>query len=418
LATKDAFMNNSKPQKSGSGFFSIDRRTWGSVCDLKDINLAVAYLTVACGTAGSTGRSSWSAKAIYSHTDMDRRVAGKALKNLLAGSYLGQAQGYTASKPRYSLTSWETIATVLREASRSRCLLTPSKEQVLEKIRAGQQPSTGQEIQDAQELSDHGWLSEENHYFSVDFSYDADSSDELIWLPNTLVTGTVKGEKSPVARLRATQEVRALRLLVDLYHSHDLPGHGGIRRDVVSLKFTKQHLGDMGSHAIWVFEPKDTLWWYGGASKCHKDRSQMPSSRAAVCDSFDLLAEMGLVYCVPHLFESDWPDSGLIHGCESLERIDCELEERELHRAARHAAGHMASKLALNLGWKVRYCAPVRKTIQNVEMAGIFRLRYRPQTLRTSEWRRQLAEKRAQYVKAYEEMLPASTSNSARHPFT
>ena len=50
---------------------------------------------------------------------------------------------------------------------------------------------------------------------------------DWIWLPNSLVDGA-EAEVPPVERIRQTQNTTALRIFVDLYHSHDLAAESGL----------------------------------------------------------------------------------------------------------------------------------------------------------------------------------------------
>src|SRR5262249_40951542 len=45
---------------AGKGFFAIDRRTWGEICDARTISEAAAYLVLAAGTGADNRSTSWS----------------------------------------------------------------------------------------------------------------------------------------------------------------------------------------------------------------------------------------------------------------------------------------------------------------------------------------------------------------------
>jgi hypothetical protein len=86
-----------------------------------------------------------------------------------------------------------------------------------------------------------------------------ESAAELIWLPNTLVTGTVQGETSPVKRLRSRGDIWALRLLIDLYQAHNLSADGGISREVLRHEYERKKYGQRGRHVVWGFTSKQHL---------------------------------------------------------------------------------------------------------------------------------------------------------------
>ena len=280
--------------------------------------------------------------------------------------------------------------------------MSRGKEEVLERIKAGRQPTNKEDIKRAEDRCTDGWLRSAQGFFSADFGNDRDSREELIWLPNTLVTGTNKQETPPVARLRQAQDIWALRRLVDLYHSHDLPGHGGIRRDRLYQKFTKRLVDECGSYAIWAFKLERPTLWFQGPFACHEGRPKGANGRDAAWETLGLLEQLGLVYCIPQLFESSSPDSGLIHGFGSEYDPNCEPEEKALGVAARRAGHHMATRMNLDIPSGFTYCAPVWKTMPHVEMMGTYRLRYRPPTRLTSEWRMLLARRCTDQLKAYE----------------
>jgi hypothetical protein len=82
------------PQSKGrlstnEGFFAIDRRAWARVCTL-GLNMAVAYLVLACGTGGDNRTTKWSDQAIRKYTGLSRGRTDKAMAELKA-SHLGRS---------------------------------------------------------------------------------------------------------------------------------------------------------------------------------------------------------------------------------------------------------------------------------------------------------------------------------------
>ena len=149
----------------------MDRRAWAAVCAL-GLNEAVAYLVLARGTGGDNRTTSWSVNSVENYTGISRSRALCAVKRLVeCGIIRIDRLGW---KPRYHLFPAHEI------------------------------PGC------AEKTSDPQW----------------------IWLPNALVDGAA-GETPPIELLRQSQEVGALRLLVDLYDAHSLAADGGIPRTLI-----------------------------------------------------------------------------------------------------------------------------------------------------------------------------------------
>jgi hypothetical protein len=214
--------------KTYGGFFAIDRRIWADVCNKRNVNNAVAYLVLAQGTGRDNGTTAWAATSVKKYAGISWIRATECVHSLIEGAYLKVGEAHTKTKPRYEILSWTEIVTersnlvqarlteyermVLAEARDRREQFRPkrSDQHVVEQLEAKgllcHLPGRGYEVLAPPEPAD----------------------PELIWLPNTLVTGTTKGEEPPVKRLRATGDIETLRLLVDLYGAHNLRDDGGI----------------------------------------------------------------------------------------------------------------------------------------------------------------------------------------------
>jgi hypothetical protein len=72
----------------GTGFFTIDRRTWKLLCGLEDINLVVAYLTIAAGTGKGNRISKWSAVAIQNYTGLAWKRGKPAIARLIGEGFI------------------------------------------------------------------------------------------------------------------------------------------------------------------------------------------------------------------------------------------------------------------------------------------------------------------------------------------
>ena len=214
----------------------------------------------------------------------------------------------------------------------------------------------------------------------------------MIFLSLSLIAGA-GAENPPIERLRETQRPQNLRLLIDLYHAHDLAGVGGIHWRSIRQEFTRQTVGEHGSFVIWGFESGDTFTWTEKAfaqphakdsyenirpGKWRKDDAGWTVFWAA----WQTLVDLGLVEIVGTLIEADTDTAAVIYpyGVETGEP-----SERALAVAAHDAAAAMLQE------WQVvradgLHLAPIRRHVADVTMVGIARLRYHPKTAATQIW--------------------------------
>ena len=94
-----------------------------------------------------------------------------------------------------------------------------------------------------------------------------------IWLPNELVTGA-SSEIPPLELVRQTQDPMTLRLLVDLYHSHNLREDGGLARQLLRQEYERYDVGQQGHLAIWGFYPKPLTGRWEGPIAPHRDKEE------------------------------------------------------------------------------------------------------------------------------------------------
>jgi hypothetical protein len=66
------------------------------------------------------------------------------------------------------------------------------------------------------------------------------------------VTGAA-GEIPPLELVRQTQDPMTLRLLIDMYHVHDLPEEGGIVRRSMWKKYDRIKVGECAQFTVWGF---------------------------------------------------------------------------------------------------------------------------------------------------------------------
>ena len=172
----------STAQGSGSGkgkFFSIDRQNWAALCDLGDMNAAASYLLLAQGTCGNNTTTSWSVESVKKYLGVGWKRAQESIAKLEECRFIQPSE--SATKPR-------------------RKILAPSERIILHASR------------------------------KLPKLPDGDSGN--IWLPNAIVgSGTLQRNRNHrSAGSRSAGDLWALRLFVDLYHSHNLRDDGGISR--------------------------------------------------------------------------------------------------------------------------------------------------------------------------------------------
>ena len=339
--------------KGRGEFFAIDRRTWAVICEETDLNDAVTYLVLAQGTEGSNRFTSWSATSLKKYAGISWTRAQDALRRLVMSGLVKHAEGSRRERPRYELLDYSTTTNRAKTTS-------------------------------------------------------PDPDLDPIWLPNTIVTGTDRGEDSPVKRLRAAGDLWALRLFIELYYEHNLRDDGGISPELLREDYTRTLIGESGSYNLWEFAYHESSLDFHGPLLAHRERPEKPGAgQVPAWDSIDLLRAQGLVSFVPHLWEQDpvTEEAEVIHPYGVPECGD--PLEIDLGLAANSAALSMVNKFRRDFvptGW----LAPVQKTLLNVQMVGVARLRYRPRTKRTSAWRENLLQTVPGWIEKYQKLEAAA----------
>jgi hypothetical protein len=372
-------------------FFAVDRRCWGDACG-QGLNAAVAYLVLARGTDRDNRTTAWSVHAIEKYTGLGRRNAQRAI-DVLCNARLVQREGHTGL-PKYVLRRWHEL--------HPRRRLTRTQQTLYDSIEAGTNLSPREQAR-ARDVVAMGWLFERpSGVFRV---VDEWEEHERIWLPNALVTGAAK-EVPPVERLRQTQDVMTLRLLIDLYYAQDLHEDLGISRDVVVEKYERKKICERGEYTIWGFAAKGLSRFF---NEFHKRQLTTHESDGGAKSSDDFfgrfrcLVDLGLVELVPHLIESDSPDAEIIHAY-GVGGTD-EVEDR-LGDAVRHVADSMLTdeqaERANQEGFS--YFAPIKRHIRKIEMIGVARLRYRPHTSKTAAWWADINDAARRWIGHYDDI--------------
>lgn len=337
----------------GGSFFAIDRRIWSKVCN-RGMNSAAAYLVMACGTGRDNRTTSWSAQALYRYAGITWERGKATIEGLIHDGFVRYAAGYTLRKPRYEL-------------------------------------------------------------LSPDGSDEGDDTEPLIWLPNSIVMGTGKGETPPVHRLRSAQDILAMRLFAEMYHAQNLRDDGGISPRIIRASYERDYVGEQGAYTVWGFKfAQRQVFWKGFLAAY--EASPNVAGQHPVWASIGLLEKMGLLSFIPHIFENDSPEAEIHHPCgvgaQGEDPIETEIGE-VAETAARAMCPEWLIENAENEGFD--YFCPVSRTMPNIEMIGVARLRYRPHTSRTAAWYAQLQQFGTTWIERYQDLAArARTSGAAK----
>jgi hypothetical protein len=219
-------------------FFAIDQRIWARLTEV-GMNESVAYLVLAQGTGGNHRATSWSVNSLKIYAGISWERGKAAIANLVQHGFIQLAARHTSGKPRYELLTFFE----LQQLGASKCMdaLESADRELLAELAGGRQPTLvrGRNSR-AESLLKRGLLARDTHgIYRLPEPLTDDPGENLIWLPNTIVTGTQRGEESPVRRLRAAGNIWALRLFVDFYSAHNLRDNGGISPHVIRQEFAR-----------------------------------------------------------------------------------------------------------------------------------------------------------------------------------
>jgi hypothetical protein len=185
---------------------------------------------------------------------------------------------------------------------------------------------------------------------------------------------------------------------VRLYGSQNLRDDGGITRLLFREKYDSESLGKNGKWSVRSFVP--TSWELiptGPFST--RDLTQLSKEHPAFALLRNLV-ELDLLSLVPHLCESEEPDSEIMHPVPLSSDVE---GESELTYSAKVAA---ASLLPAAVRAKVlnttQIAVPISSEYPRAAVVGILRLRHRPRTARTSAWFAEFDQQRARYQELYE----------------
>jgi hypothetical protein len=419
----DTENNETKAKKTArERFFAIDAQTWPKVCAL-GMPAAVSYLVLACGSGGDQTTTRWSVDAITRHTGIGRPRAKQAIDALVKAGLIRIERGGT--RPQYSIIQAhqqkKTVPDLTSEEQRIYGIIAMGNNAVPKIGRHDNVWDYGKPYETALSLTRKGFLKDQGgHRFTPVEPGTVPEGPDLIWLPCSLVDSEGKN-LTPVEQIRQSNNVRVLRLFIDLYHSHDLINGLGIEwRPPTGLryKYERIKLGQMGEHVVWGFKP-ETASVHFAARFCtpHVDHTKEEHQAQAFFDALQVLTDLHLVDVIPHLV-----DSNSEHGEEMWP-----IPAKDAGERCEKLVGLTAMKLASlmltpgQVEWAdaqgIEIASPVKKHMADVQAVGIYRLRHRPHTEATRTWFSDLNDQCNAVVERFNELIAEFDANatSSKH---
>ncbi|MBV8650508.1 MAG: hypothetical protein JO255_03510 [Alphaproteobacteria bacterium] len=214
------------------------------------------------------------------------------------------------------------------------------------------------------------------------------------------MTGTKAGETPPVEWVRQTRDPLKLRLLVDLYRFHDLPGYGGVDPSHMWQQYRRVRVGEFGEYVVWGFalETEQAAWTDLSLPHCFTPTPEQRANGLKEASNWfartGCLADLGLLRWIPHLYEGDDLGAAPLHAySRGAGYPNADALGEAAHAAGRAMVTDGQFRWACNELGREPWLAPVLRHIEQVQMIGIARLRYRPHTSLTAAWIAQLEQK-------------------------
>lgn len=200
---------------------------------------------------------------------------------------------------------------------------------------------------------------------------------ELLWLPNELIDGA-GAEIPPVTKLREAGNIELLQKLVELYGVQDLDNDGGLPRSFVWSHFERTTICPVGVFTLYGFSNEKARAAPIGLFAEYANREDEHGNRGAWV-VLQPLVDMGLIGRFWYMAESQHPDAELIypvgpHGTgDAISDLIQWLEDTGGKGYSFEAQTHDVQGIAM-------------KHIENANLVGVYRLKYRPKTGKTSRW--------------------------------
>lgn len=396
-------------------FFAIDHRCWNYICDNLGINEAISYLILARGSLKNQKSSSWSVNAIEKYTNISRMRAKKAIENLQHNHLITNIKS-DKKKPFWHINPAYEVPKTTAYIEK----LTNKEVDLLKYI-----PNEGIKIPTYTKLKEFGntqahyiasdlvkkkYLIETNKYFFKPISHNEDFKKPIwIWLPNEIITGLKDYPISPIEQIRQTGNFNAIRLFIDLYAEHFLKDNGGIDWRILYESYSKQEIYNYAQYIILGFKRDTFAVRPNKATFIHNPTNEKDHYKNIFWPALYLLEQLKLISCIPHLIENSSDTAEIIHPY-AIKKEDSNLLEYELFLFSHHAALHLLNKGRYKFNQKDTidseeppFLIPVLSHQKDVQLIGIFRLKYKPKTSATSEWikKNQIWQ---DYIKVYQKI--------------
>jgi hypothetical protein len=386
-------------ESSQGDFFAVDRRSWAAACGL-GMNAAVAYVVLARFSQRDNRTTAASVHAVETYTGIARGRSRMAIDALIQGRLVRQLRDGT--RPLYELVPFADVREAMSDRERA----------LYERLAAGEQARNDMERSLVSGLMKKGWL---RYEVGGSVSRIGDAEPEWIWLPNALATGAA-AEPSPVDRVRQTQDVMALRLLVDLYSAQNLREDGGVDRRIVWRQQERTRVGARGDYTVWGFQGTTQSWvnWGSPVSGIHRREPSAEEKAAnknanAGGDFFARLQQLQrlhLIDWVPYVFEGEDAAAEPMFPCG---RGQGEGVEDKVGLAAYRAGAALLTSDQLTWAQgQGLWLVPLLAHIDRAQMFEIARLRYRPHTKLTAAWYGELRSTAERWLETFAAIAPGT----------
>lgn len=397
----------------GAGFFAIDKKVWNIVCDL-GVNPAIAYLVMARGTGGDQRTTSWSVNAIEKYTSISRPRAAAAVKLLLEKGFIDQKRA--GKRPVYHLRAPYDVERSPNyiDANARRLVLWLTEHGATEIHQKTRLPNITACFAVAEKLRQMGVVHKNDR---AEYDVIGPPEPDWLWMPNSIVDG-LSDEVPPIERIWQTQNIDAIRLFANLYHAQDLRDDAGIEwrpQSGMWQVYTRDKLSSFREYTIWGFGRCE-----GAASGefepliCHRAgvARRREENGAKFWDAANALTDCGVLELVPHLVSSHSESGEIMHpnpiGSEGLP------PENDIGAASRKAYTRLTGNTTLAWNGKSYWTiVPVLSHAQNVQLVGVYRLRYRPRTSATRAWLERNADL-SRWVDLYDNMAADEQTGSSQ----
>ena len=201
--------------------------------------------------------------------------------------------------------------------------------------------------------------------------------DSFIWLPREIIEGA-GNETPPVRRLRERGDATLLQKFIELYAFHDLTADGGLPRTLVRIDYERKIIGPCGVFVMYGFKKGDTTANpIGPLRSLHGAEDEDRNKGAWVV--LNPLWKMGLLEVVTYMAESSDYESEFLYPVnddtyEAMTLLSSHLGLGGGEGFSRSLDAHLP-----DVGLVIR-------DLNDPSMVGVFRLRYRPKTAKTTVW--------------------------------